>query len=182
MGWFCGTCPRPSSHTSSWHTIHTQPKPGDFFFFFCIENPFFKTKVQTKFMKSCCCMDVAQALLHAYSPCLCSAKVTASSLRSSCKCSALAEGVYTPLALWGKVSFGIHSLSHKGYAADQLGCSSSALNFNKPLYSGAQQPGVPKPCWAVDTNQPSPPATWEESDGVGWKGGQPAEGFEACQA
>lgn len=140
-------------------TQYTPNQNQEIFFFFCIQNPFFKTKVQTKFMKSCCCMDVAQALLHAYSPCLCSAKVTASSLRSSCKCSALAEGVYTPLALWGKVSFGIHSLSHKGYAADQLGCSSSALNFNKPLYSGAQQPGVPKPCWAVDTNQPSPPAT-----------------------
>lgn len=59
-------------------THNTHPtKTRRFFFFFCIQNPFFKTKVQTKFMKSCCCMDVAQALLHAYSPCLCSAKVTA---------------------------------------------------------------------------------------------------------
>lgn len=110
-------------------------------------------------MKSYCCTDMAQALLYAYSPCLCSAKLAASSLRSSCKCFALTEGVYTPLGSLGKISFGIYSLSHKGYAEDQLGCSSSALNFNRLPDSVAQQPGEPKPCWAVDTNQLSLPAT-----------------------
>lgn len=60
---------------------------------------------------------------------------------------------YTPLVLWGKVSFGINSLSQQGYARDQLSCFSCALNFNNPPNSEAQQPAVPKLCWPVDKNQ-----------------------------
>ena len=95
-------------------------------------------------------------LLHAYNLCLCSAKLGSQQPErfmqmfwycSVCVC------VYTPLALQGKVSFGINSLSQEGYTKDQLSCSSCALNFNNPPNTEVQQPGVPKLCWPVDKNQ-----------------------------
>lgn len=93
-------------------------------------------------------------LVHAYSLCLCGAKLSSQQpellMQMSWYCS---MGVYTPLALRGKVSFGINSLSQQGYTKNQFCCLSCVLNFNKPPNSEAQQPGVPKLCWPVDKNQ-----------------------------
>lgn len=85
-------------------------------------------------MKSYHDTKVAEAPIHAYNLSLCSAKFSSQQpekfmqmLWVPCVCA------YTPLALWGKVSFGINSLSQQGYyGSDQLGCSSCALNFNNP--------------------------------------------------
>lgn len=72
---------------------------------------------------------------------------------------------YTPLALWGKVSFRINSLSQQGYVRDQLSCSSCALNFNNSPNSEAQHQGVPKLYWPVDKNQLV--TTWNPT-GLSW--------------
>lgn len=78
----------PNHQAVHHHDIQYTPNQNQEIFFLHSKS-IFKTKIQTKLTKSYCCTDMAQALLHAYSPCLCSAKLTASSLKSSCKWNAL---------------------------------------------------------------------------------------------
>lgn len=150
----------PNHQAIHHHDTQYTPNQNQKIFFFYIQNPFLRQKskqtlwnpiVAQTWHKLCFMLTAPACAVLSSQPAAWEVHVNA----------LLSLRVCTHPSALGKISFGIYSLSHKGYAEDQLGCSSSALNFNKPLDSVAQQPGEPKPCWAVDTNQLSPPATWE---------------------
>lgn len=69
--------------------------------------------------------------------------------------------VCTPLALWGKVSLGMNSLSQQDYARDRLSWSSCALNFNNPPNSEAQHQRAPSCTGQWIKTSWSPPETWQ---------------------